>query len=72
MMNPVFAGIQSAQINDLLQLKTAAIKDARPQEGRFPPIVFGQGYFFESPMTHSVLCEYLASHGYVVAAVPYM
>jgi hypothetical protein len=30
MMHPVFAGIQSAQINDLLQLKTAAIKDARP------------------------------------------
>lgn len=68
---PLFADFPKQRVYDLLKMKTAAIRDAPPRDGRFPLIVFGQGYYFESPIAHSVLCEYLASHGFVVATVPY-
>ena len=68
---PPFASLPPDKIDGLMKWKTAARKEAPHAAGQFPLLVFGQGYFFESPATHSVLCEYLASHGYIVAAVPY-
>jgi hypothetical protein len=42
-----------------------ATRDAPPAAGRFPLVLFAHG----SIHTESVMCEYLASHGFVVAAV---
>jgi pimeloyl-ACP methyl ester carboxylesterase len=47
-----------------------AVRDASAAPGKFPLLVFGQGLFYESPLSHFVLCEFLSSHGYVVATCP--
>lgn len=45
--------------------RTAAFREAEPAPGKFPVLIYhsGAGSSFED---NSVLCEYLASHGYVV------
>lgn len=63
-------GVPEGRLRALLGAGTAAYKDAPPLPGSFPLLVVGQGLNFESPITHAVLCEYLASHGYVVATAP--
>jgi dienelactone hydrolase len=55
-----------AKLATLLATKTGAIRDAPAAEGRFPLILF----LHSSPLGESVMSEYLASHGFVVAAVP--
>jgi hypothetical protein len=52
-----------AKLPALLALETGVVRDAPPAPGRFPLVVFP-----DSPAKHSILCEYLASHGFVVAA----
>lgn len=49
----------------LLDTATACIRDAAPADGCFPLVIYHAGYgsSFED---NSVLCEYLASHGYFV------
>ncbi len=44
---------------------TASFRDAPPNDGKFPLVIYHQGYgsTFED---NAVLCEFLASHGYVV------
>ena len=44
---------------------TASFRDASPNDGKFPLVIYHQGYgsTFED---NAVLCEFLASHGYVV------
>ena len=49
----------------LLDATMLATRDAPPAPGRFPLVLFAHG----SIHTESVMCEYLASHGFVVAAV---
>lgn len=46
-------------------LKMKAFMNALPAKGSFPLIVFLD---FRAPATNSVMCEFLASHGFVVAA----
>jgi dienelactone hydrolase len=53
-----------------LERTMAAFENAKPVGGRFPLIVVGQGLYYESPVTHAALCEYLAGHGFVVATCP--
>lgn len=49
------------------ELKTNAIKDAKAVEGSFPVVVYAPS--IEAPsFENSVLCEFLASHGYIVIA----
>jgi hypothetical protein len=52
-------------LDEFLDTPTACIRDARPAEGRFPLVIYhsGHGSSFED---NSVLCEFLASHGFVV------
>jgi pimeloyl-ACP methyl ester carboxylesterase len=50
----------------LLSQPVRASRDAAPAEGRFPLVIYACG-FGGKPPAHSVTCEYLASHGYVVA-----
>jgi dienelactone hydrolase len=53
----------------LLQIDTAAFADAAPAPGAFPRLVYAGGA--GNPTTENVLLgEYLASHGWVVAALP--
>ncbi len=53
----------------LMSTPTAACANAPAAPGRFPLAVYSAGWYNRTP-DNSVLAEYLASHGFVVAAVP--
>ena len=55
-----------AALPRLLELRTAAISDAPAAPGKHPIVLFPD---YRSPPTISVMAEYLASHGFVVATV---
>jgi hypothetical protein len=57
----------SEAVDRLLTSKTLAIREAEPAGGRFPLLIYGPGAQSEG-WDNFVLFEYLASHGYVVAA----
>ena len=63
-------GINREQLRELWGTKTASIKNGEPAEGKFPVIVLGQGLYYESPLSQFVLCEYLASNGFIVITSP--
>jgi Tetratricopeptide repeat len=67
---PLAKGLTPAALRDLRAAAVGAVRDAPAASGKFPVLVFGQGLFFESPVANFLLCEYLAAHGYVVAACP--
>ncbi|MDH3492235.1 MAG: hypothetical protein OEM82_01700 [Acidobacteriota bacterium] len=50
----------------LKKLKTNAYTNSEHVEGKFPLIVFPNG---GSPAFQSIMCEFFASHGFIVAAV---
>ena len=70
MAAPIAAGADRSRIDALMRTRTAALAGARPAAGTFPLVVLGQGIGFESPTSHTIICEYLASHGYIVATCP--
>lgn len=54
-----------------LATKLWAVRDAPPEAGRFPVVIYAPS--FSAPASENTdLCEYLASHGYVVIAGPDM
>ncbi len=53
----------------LLNSRTACEINTTPEKGPFPLILFAPG-IGEAPVVHSIICEYLASHGYVVVQTP--
>ncbi len=57
-------------LQDLLNLPVMAGMDASASEGIFPLVMYSEGWNSSSQNDNSVLAEFLASHGYVVAAVP--
>ncbi len=59
----------SITAEELLASRTKAIWDADPIKGKFPLIIYAPSYS-STPMDNAMICEYLASHGYIVAAVP--
>ncbi len=61
---------KSKPLDDFLSTPTAAFRNAKPAPGRFPLAVYIQGYG-SSLQDNSALCEYLASHGYVVLGSAY-
>ena len=66
-LSPFFPdGVSDEDLRRVLGTQTAAIRDAEPEAGPFP-LVIHAGFGL---MGQSVLLEYLASHGYVVATVP--
>ncbi|HSA94572.1 MAG TPA: tetratricopeptide repeat protein [Acidobacteriota bacterium] len=67
---PLVKGLDRTELEKLRRNPVAAARDAAAAPGKFPVLVLGQGLFYESPFSHFVLCEYLASHGYVVATSP--
>lgn len=54
----------SEQFASVIKLSVAARRDATPVSGRYPLVVFS-----DSAARHHILCEYLSSHGYVVATI---
>ena len=64
-------GAQRATFDALLATPTASVRDAAPAPGSFPLILYHAGYgsSFED---NAVLCEYLASHGYIVAGSAFL
>lgn len=54
-------------LQPLLATATAAVRDAKAAAGKFPLVIFGAGGGTGGHV-YSVLCEYLASHGYVAIA----
>lgn len=64
-----FSSASQAAIDQLLQTNTAAVKDALAESGKFPLIVYAPGAS-GTAVENPVFCEYLASHGYIVAALP--
>ncbi|HEV2865610.1 MAG TPA: hypothetical protein VGX37_03785 [Allosphingosinicella sp.] len=54
----------------LMRSPSAALRDAPPATGRFPLIGYTPGLNAYLQHGNFVLCEYLASHGYVVVTVP--
>jgi hypothetical protein len=58
-------GVGRPAVETLLKAETSAMRNAELVPKRFPLVLFAHA----SPETESVMCEYLASHGFVVAAV---
>jgi len=48
-----------------------AVKDAKPESGKFPVVIYAPS-FSAAAFENADLCEYLASHGYVVISSPDM
>jgi pimeloyl-ACP methyl ester carboxylesterase len=67
---PLARSLGPERFAELLKQPVGAVENAMPAEGPFPLIVVGQGLYYESPITHAILCEFLASHGFVVATAP--
>lgn len=62
---------QRASLDKVLATSTASVRDASPAPGPFPLVLYHAGYgsSFED---NAVLCEYLASHGYIVAGSAFL
>ncbi|UCF64727.1 MAG: hypothetical protein JSW33_02505, partial [bacterium] len=67
---PLDKGISRQQLKEFWNRQTMAVRKAEPAQGNFPILVLGQGLYYESPLSQFRLCEYLASHGYVIATCP--
>lgn len=63
------AGLKPEGFAALLKTRAAAVLNAAPRGGAFPLVVYSAG-LNNSSEDNVVLCEYLASHGYVVITVP--
>lgn len=68
--SPQFNRIPKSKIDKLLAQECISVNAAERAEGQFPVILLGQGYYYELPISHLILCEYLASHGYIVVTCP--
>jgi tetratricopeptide (TPR) repeat protein len=67
---PLKKGISKQLLAKILKEHTISYKDVPEAKGPFPLIVLGQGLYYESPLSHFIICEFLASHGYVIATCP--
>ena len=54
-------------VNEVLSSQTASISNAEPKTGKFPLIIYAPS-FGKSSIQNNIACEYLASHGYIVAS----
>ncbi len=61
--------VERETLDLILDSAMGASQDAAPSSGAFPLVLWTMRH--ETMVAQSVLCEYLASHGYVVAAARY-
>lgn len=59
-------GTPGARYDTLMALEALAGNAAPAAPGRFPTVVLGMGWSYESPLAQVVIAEYLASRGYLV------
>ncbi len=64
-------GAPAEKLHHLLSVPTGCVKNGIPEKGPFPLIAIAPG-IGETPLMHSILAEYIASHGYIVVSVPSM
>lgn len=62
---------EAAHVREELARPMWALRDAKPAAGKFPVVVYAPS-FGAHAYENADLCEYLASHGYVVIASPSM
>lgn len=65
--NP-FKRTPKEELAEILKSETISSLQLPAEKGIFPVIVFGQGYGYTSPAINYALCEFLASHGFIVAS----
>ena len=63
------AGLDQRALEAIKRQPVNARRDAPAQAGHFPVVIYAASGS-ASPFENDVLCEYLASHGYVVVAIP--
>ncbi len=63
------ANRDSVAFDRLMSTETAVCSEANSAPGRFPLVVYSAGWFNRAP-DNTILAEYLATHGIVVATVP--
>ena len=64
--SPMGQNVAQEKFDQVLNTPTAVVKNATAQTGSFPVLVLAQGLGLP-PNSHAAMCEYLASHGYIVA-----
>jgi hypothetical protein len=62
-------GVDNDRLKRALKRRCLAVRDRTPLAGPFPLILLAPGAQ-ASPSQNVVLCEFLASHGFVVASIP--
>lgn len=65
------SGVPRSRLERSLERRTLATRDAGSLPGPFPLVVYSPGLGADA-FQNLVACEYLASHGFVVAAIPTM
>ena len=60
--------VKAEDVDLILDSKTTVIRDADHASGKFPLIIYVPGFSSLNNNNH-ILCEFLASHGYIVAAI---
>lgn len=68
-VTPLAGPADPGAMERLLGERVWARRDTRTAPGRFPALIYAPGMGYPA-FDNSVLCEYLASHGYVVVASP--
>ncbi len=63
------AGTRRAALLRDLSRPMLAVRDARARKGSFPVVIYAPG-FSGNAVENADLCEYLASHGYIVLSSP--
>lgn len=67
---PLEQGLDKTELGKVLSQPLKSTRDLPLASGTFPLLLFGQGLYYESPLSNVVLCEYLAGRGYIVATCP--
>lgn len=69
--DPLQYGASDTNLNQILHSKTLSINEAKPENGNFPLVLFVPG-IYEKSYSNALLCEQLASNGYIVASTSYL
>ena len=61
-------GNLNVTVREVLSSPTASLSNVKPAKGKFPLIIYAPS-FGKSSIQNNIGCEYLASHGYIIASV---
>ena len=65
------APVGAAKAREEMTRRMWALRDAKPAAGKFPVVIYAPSFGAQT-FENADLCEYLASHGYIVIASPSM